>query len=124
MVLVAFLIAIAVGFILLFQNQFTVLKSSKQIRIENICINVAEKINTVYGFGVGTQQNITLPADIQNESYTITVTNQTVVCRTGEFSSIENLLTDKVRNTTANQPFEIPKRQIKILNVDGTVVIS
>src|SRR3990172_264629 len=113
-VLIAFLIAISVGIILLFQTQFPVSSTSSQRKIEDVCKNVATKINTVYQYGAGSEQNTTLPAMLENQDYTVAVADQLVICRLGSFSSIESLLTNNVKNATNNQSFEIPKRQIRI----------
>ena len=124
MILIAFLIAISLGFILLFQSQFVTTGTFSRIKIEDICTNVAEKINNAFEYGFGYEQNITLPIALDNQSYTITVTNQTVVCEFGESTSIENLLTNNVRNATSSQPFQISPRTIKVANVNGIIVIS
>ena len=124
MILVTFLIAISIGVILLFQSQFITFGTISQTKVGDVCANIADKINAAYSYGFGYEQNTTLPSSIENQNYTITVTNQTVVCIAGESSSIENLLTNNIRNTTSNQPFQIPIKQIKISNVEGTVVIS
>jgi|SRR3990172_4931611 len=124
MVLLGFMIAISIGFILLFQTQFPSFGGSGQTQIGDVCANVAEKINSAYEYGFGYEQNITLPSTIENQNYTITVTNQTVICAVGEFGSLQNLIAKNVKNTTNNQPFQIPIRQIKISNMEGTIVIS
>ncbi len=124
LVLIAFLIGISAAYISFFRVQFPETGTATQTKIGDICSNVAGKINTAHELGYGFQHNMTLPIEIDNQSYSITVANQTVICRRGDYTLIENLLTSRVNNTTGGQSFDIPKRQIKIENVRGTVVIS
>jgi hypothetical protein len=123
MFLTAFLIIAATFFILLFQNQFAVAQTTLQSQLKDICANIAEKINEAFTYGDGFEENITLPSSLENNTYSVIVTNQSVVCRVSDTDVIERFLTNNVKNATSNQPFIIPTRQIKIVNVGGVVNI-
>lgn len=96
----------------------------KQKKIENICSDVANKINSAVYFGFGFTQNVSLPEQIYGLNYSITVYNGTLLCRYDKYVIIEKFITNSTTNTTHDPPFELPRREIKIENSAGIIVIS
>jgi len=94
-------------------------------KVRSICGDIREKINKAIYFGFGFSQNVNLPTDVFGVNYSLNVSdNKTLICSTEKFSVIEMFVENDITNTTHDPPFTIPKREIKISNSEGVVVIS
>lgn len=124
MILIAFLIMISVLYVSAFRNQFQPDIVEKQEKINNICSDIANKINNAIYFGHGFVQTVNLPDKINDLNYSITVYNDFISCKIDDYGSMQNFIAENITNTTHNPPFELPIREIKIENVVGTIVIS
>lgn len=123
-----------VGVILVFVMIIFVSTSALQLSAQNeevrrkvgsICSDIREKINKAIYFGFGFSQNVSLPDDVFRVDYNLKISdNKTLICSTEKFSIIEIFVENKITNTTDDPPFTIPKREIKISNSNGVVVIS
>ncbi len=84
------------------------------------CSRVAKSINDVFYFGYGFSQN----TSVSSGNFSVSVSNRTVICADSEQSFIELLFVNSTVNRTGSSSFAIPRRNIEIKNVLGTVVIS
>jgi len=93
--------------------------------LSNVCSDVSDKINKAVFYGLGFSQNITLPQTLYGTDYSITVRNNwTLECVTSTASVINIFTNTSIKNSTAYPPFIIPKRQIRISNTGGVVLIT
>ncbi len=122
---VVVLLFILVFFVSAFSRENLLQKTERQRNLDVLCSNIADKIDAAFYYGPGFTQNLTLPPKIFELSYTIIVGNKTVVCQvSSDLVSIENFVTDEVRNKTTTIPFQVERKTIKVENIANTIYIS
>jgi len=101
-----------------------------QRKLNNVCIDISDKINKAVYYGFGFRQNASLPRNIFGVNYTLEIKdNQTLICSTQNStirtSIIETFTQTQINNgTNQNPPFQIPIKEIKINNTNGIVMIT
>jgi len=119
------LIFIMIIFISTSALQLSAQKEEVLRKVRSICGDITEKINKAIYFGLGFSQNVSLPDDVFGTDYNLKISdNKTLICSTEKFSIIDMFVENEITNTTDNPPFTIPKKEIKISNSGGVVVIS
>jgi hypothetical protein len=107
-----------------FGKETTAQREERQGKLNSICNNLATRITNAEYYGFGFIQNYTLPEDLDGLDYNISVGNNTIVCNTSTYVSIQNFVARNVTNSTNYPPFSIPIKEIKIENILGIVVIT
>jgi len=125
MMLIAFLIIISTFYITAFRDQFQTFYIDNQNKLEVICADLADEINSAVSYGNGFTSNTTLPSQINGQNYKILVqSNSSMICILNNLTAFENILSKNITNQTSIPPFYVPIREIKVENINDVIVIS